>query len=135
MGTEWIDRCHKYTFIDGESGFQINFAGMNFDDKDIDSLNERYAGVNLDLACGLGFCAERNAASTMVTDGETVVRRIVCVNSEGELMTPCGSCREFLLLLSPENAKTEFLVGLDPVRTMTIGQLMPLPWTAFKQEQ
>lgn len=94
-----------------------------------------YAGVNLDLACGLGFCAERNAASTMVTDGETVVRRIVCVNSEGELMTPCGSCREFLLLLSPENAKTEFLVGLNPVRIMTIGQLMPLPWTTFGKEE
>ena len=94
-----------------------------------------YAGVNLDMACGLGFCAERNAASTMVTDGETAVRRIVCVDSDGQLMTPCGSCREFLLLLSPENANTEFLVGLSPVRTMTIGQLMPLPWVTFGKEE
>ena len=26
----WIDRCHQYSMIDGESGFQVNFAGMNF---------------------------------------------------------------------------------------------------------
>ena len=49
MGTEWIDRCHRYTFIDGESGFQINFAGMNFADKDIDALNEKFVGVNLEM--------------------------------------------------------------------------------------
>ena len=49
MGTEWIDRCHKYTIIDGESGFQINFAGMNFEDKDIDELGERFGAVNLEM--------------------------------------------------------------------------------------
>ena len=93
-----------------------------------------YVGVNLDLACGLGFCAERNAASTMVTDGETAVRRIVCVGEGDRLMTPCGSCREFLSLLSPENTKTEFLIGLDPIRTVTLAQLLPLPWDAAEKE-
>ena len=29
-----------------------------------------YAGVNIDLACGIGFCAERSAAAAMITDGE-----------------------------------------------------------------
>ena len=52
-----------------------------------------YTGVNIDLACGLGYCAERNAAGSMVTDGERVVRRIVCVDRRQGLMTPCGSCR------------------------------------------
>ncbi len=31
----WVERCHKYTFIDGESGFQINFAGMIFEESDL----------------------------------------------------------------------------------------------------
>ena len=94
-----------------------------------------YCGVNLDLACGLGFCAERNAASSMVTDGETVFRRAVCVGEDGSLMTPCGSCREFVLQLSPENAKAEFLVGADPVETMPLSAFMPLPWQTFGKEK
>ena len=28
-----------------------------------------YVGVNVDLFCGLGYCAERNAAGTMLTEG------------------------------------------------------------------
>ena len=87
-----------------------------------------YTGVNLDLACGLGFCAERNAASTMVTDGERVVRRIVCVDEKGALMTPCGSCREFLFQISPENVRAEFLVSEHPLRVRTLGEFLPDPW-------
>lgn len=88
-----------------------------------------YEGVNLDLACGLGFCAERAAAAAMVTDGETVVRRVVCLDEDGTFLTPCGSCREFLALLSPENRQTEFLVSLEPLRTVRLADLLPEPWT------
>ena len=95
----------------------------------LEGANGRYyTGVNLDLACGLGFCAERNAASTMVTDGETAVRRIVCVGADGQLMTPCGSCREFLFQLSPENAAAEYLVEEDPPRVKKLAEFLPDPW-------
>ena len=87
-----------------------------------------YEGVNIDLACGLGFCAERSAAAAMITDGETAVRRIVCVGQDGHLMPPCGSCREFLRQLSPENENTEFLIGEDPVQTVKLAALLPMPW-------
>lgn len=87
-----------------------------------------YEGVNIDLACGLGFCAERNAASSMVTDGELRVRRVVCVDAEGRPMPPCGCCREFLLQLSPENLRTEFLLGEAPQRIATLEQLLPFSW-------
>ena len=94
-----------------------------------------YTGVNLDLACGLGFCAERNAASTMLTDGERVVRRVVCVDEDGNPMTPCGSCREFLYQLSPENAETEFLVSEHPMRVLRLKELLALPWQKRPREQ
>lgn len=87
-----------------------------------------YTGVNVDLACGLGFCAERNAASTMLTDGETVVRRVVCVGEDGKLMSPCGSCREFLAMLAPENADAEFLLEEDPMCTVKLRELRSYPW-------
>ena len=87
-----------------------------------------YAGVNLDFSCGLGFCAERSAAAAMVTDGETVIRRVVCVNQSGELWMPCGSCREFISLLSPENKNTEFLQCLEGEKTVRLSALLPSPW-------
>ena len=45
----WLDRCHKYTFIDGESGFQVNFAGMNFADSDIEKMAERFPAVHAEM--------------------------------------------------------------------------------------
>ena len=87
------------------------YCSFGFVSAVIEGANGKYyTGVNVDLACGLGFCAERNAASTMLTDGETAVRRVVCVDRDGKLMPPCGCCREFLAQLSPENANTEFLL-------------------------
>lgn len=90
-----------------------------------------YTGVNIDLACGLGFCAERAAAAAMIDDGECVVRRAVCVDKEGAPMTPCGSCREFLMLLSPANAGAVFYLGKG--KRMTLAQFLPLPWENYGQ--
>lgn len=87
-----------------------------------------YTGVNIDLACGLGFCAERSAAAAMITDGETAVRRVVCVGQDGEPMPPCGSCREFLRQISPENENTEFLLCERPQKTVKLAELLPCPW-------
>lgn len=92
------------------------------------SNGKYYCGLNIDLACGLGFCAERSAAAAMIADGETSVRRVVCVGEKGDLMTPCGSCREFFRLLSPANLQTRFLVGLEGEKTLSLAELLPLPW-------
>ena len=46
---EWIDKCHKYTFVDGASGFQINFAGMNFNDPDIEKMAGRFVSVHEEM--------------------------------------------------------------------------------------
>ena len=45
----WADRCHKYTFVDGESGFQINFAGMNFSDADIEAFAKKIVTVHEEM--------------------------------------------------------------------------------------
>ena len=45
----WLERCHKYTFIDGESGFQVNFAGMDFEDSDIEKMAERFPAVHEEM--------------------------------------------------------------------------------------
>ena len=45
----WIERCHKYTIIDGESSFQINFAGMAFEDADLQAIEPRFASVHAEM--------------------------------------------------------------------------------------
>ena len=45
----WLERCHKYTFADSESGFQVNFAGMQFADSDIDKISERFPAVHAEM--------------------------------------------------------------------------------------
>lgn len=45
----WIDRCHKYTFIDGESAFQVNFAGMNFTSDELAALEKRFPSVHAEM--------------------------------------------------------------------------------------
>ena len=94
-----------------------------------------YAGVNIDLACGLGFCAERSAAAAMVTDGERRIKRFVCVDVSGDLLPPCGACREFLLQLAPENARARYLVQEEPEREQELAELMPLPWFDWKKKE
>ncbi len=46
---DWMERCHKYTYVDGTTGFQINFAGMKFQDNAIAEMSERFAGVHAEM--------------------------------------------------------------------------------------
>ena len=45
----WLDRCHQYSFVDGESGFQVNFAGMNFNTADMDRMAARFPAVHAEM--------------------------------------------------------------------------------------
>lgn len=45
----WAERCHKYTFADGDSGFQVNFAGMNFDENELRNLEDRFSTVHAEM--------------------------------------------------------------------------------------
>lgn len=45
----WIERCHKYTFVDGMSGFQINFAGMNFEDEQLAAVQAKIPSVHAEM--------------------------------------------------------------------------------------
>ncbi len=55
-----------------------------------------YTGINLDLACGIGFCAEHSAVAEMLKARETAIRRIVAIDDEG-VLAPCGRCRELIV--------------------------------------
>ena len=48
--SQWFDRCRKYTITDAASGFEINFAGMNFADSDLEKMAPLFAKANAGIA-------------------------------------------------------------------------------------
>lgn len=58
-----------------------------------------YTGVCIDMDCSLGMCAERNAISTMITNGEFEIKMVAAVDKKGNVLPPCGACREFMMQL------------------------------------
>lgn len=85
-----------------------------------------YAGVCIDTACSMGFCAEHAAAAAMITAGENRVLKMIAVGWDGRIMPPCGRCREFISQLHPDNLKTEVKVNEETV--MTLKELLPYDW-------
>lgn len=94
----------------------------------LSSSGNIYTGVCIDTACSIGMCAERNALSTMITNGESKIDKIVCIGSKGNIMLPCGVCREFMMQLSKENKKAEILLDLEKKETITLDKLLPNWW-------
>ena len=70
-----------------------------------------YTGVCIDTACSMGFCAEHAAAAAMITAGENRVLMMVAVGWDGNIMPPCGRCREFISQLHDENLDAQVLVA------------------------
>ena len=85
-----------------------------------------YTGINLDVTCELGCCAEYSAIVGMVNDGESVIQKIVTVKWDGEVRPPCGKCRELISILNTENVNTEILVTENTVKR--ISELLPYDW-------
>ena len=85
-----------------------------------------YVGVCIDTSSSMGFCAEHNAIGNMVTNGESKIVTIVAVNWDGQILPPCGRCREFIYQMDPENAKTRVLLSGE--RVSTVEQLLPEHW-------
>ena len=85
-----------------------------------------YVGVCVDVSCGIGFCAEHSAIAAMVTAGEYRIRKIVAVQSDGSVRSPCGRCREFMRQLDPENMDAN--VVLAQGHSKPLKELLPYPW-------
>ena len=85
-----------------------------------------YVGVSLDAPCGAGFCGEYNAIGAMLTGGESRIDTIVAVGENGDIMSPCGKCRELMYQVNAENADTNVVMTKDNV--MKLEELLPRYW-------
>jgi cytidine deaminase len=84
-----------------------------------------HTGVCVDLACGVGFCAEHAAIVDMLKHREVEIATIVAVDASG-IVPPCGRCRELMAQLSPNNANTQIL--LPQHRIVLLRDLLPEHW-------
>ena len=91
----------------------------------LDDAGTVHTGVNLDLACGIGFCAEHAAAANLLKAGRTRVRAVAAVGRRG-VLPACGRCRELLIQLDPANAGTLVLVA--PGEAVRLSDLLPRHW-------
>lgn len=87
-----------------------------------------YTGVCIDTACSMGFCAEHAAAAAMLTAGENRIRRVIAVGADGQIMPPCGRCREVLTALADGNRQARVMV--DEKTELPLGELLPWDWKA-----
>lgn len=88
-----------------------------------------YTGINIDVACGIGFCAEHAAVADMLKNRETQIEMIVAVSSDA-IRPPCGRCRELLFQVDKKNLNTK--IYLSPEEYMTLDELLPNRWESRK---
>lgn len=85
-----------------------------------------YTGISVDTACSLGQCAEHSAVSEMLKHGEYRIKAVIAVDSRGNVVPPCGKCRELISQLSPDNK--EAIVEVVNGIFKTLEELMPFDW-------
>lgn len=87
-----------------------------------------YTGVCIDTASTLGMCGERNAIANMITNGENEIMKLVCVDSKGNVGSPCGACREYMMQLSKNSKDIEILKNIDTKEIVRLEDLIPDWW-------
>ena len=85
-----------------------------------------FTGINVSLLCGIGFCAEHSAVAEMVKNGETKIRKIVAATGEGNVLPPCGRCREMMYQIDDVNLDTAVIIGSGDKQPLR--ELLPHNW-------
>ncbi|MCH5191160.1 MAG: cytidine deaminase [Oscillospiraceae bacterium] len=85
-----------------------------------------YTGVCIDTDCSLGMCAERNALSTMITNGDCDAQMVIAVTKLGQVIPPCGACREFMMQLG--NSEHIKVIIDNNGTAVNLEDLMPYPY-------
>src|ERR687885_335472 len=72
------------------SGFPVGAAGLTGDGRIVSGCNVENASY------GLGLCAECGLVSALHASGGGRLVAATCVGPDGDLLMPCGRCRQIL---------------------------------------
>jgi cytidine deaminase len=91
-----------------------------------------YTGICIDLACGLGFCAETAAVAEMLKARETHILAVAAVHERDGMVAPCGRCRETIAQVDARNFACTVFLEAD--RTVSLRELLPEYWLAKRED-
>ena len=78
-------------------------------------------GCNVENAgYGVTLCAECGMVSELIAGGGGKLTAFVCVNGQGEVIMPCGRCRQLL----SEHAARDFTI-LTPLGVRDLDEILP----------
>ena len=96
------------------SGFRVGAAALVHDGRVV-------AGCNVENASyGLTLCAECGLVSQLHATGGGRLTHAVCLDHSGELLMPCGRCRQLLL----EHGGPELML-LTPLGVRRMAEVLP----------
>lgn len=96
------------------SHYPVGAAGLVDDGRIVRGCNVENAGY------GVTLCAECGMISELMASGGGKIRAFVCVNRLGEVIMPCGRCRQLLA----EHAASDFTI-LTPKGEASLDEMLP----------
>ena len=96
MDDPWLKLVEAAKAVCGEFRMREDFSAGSAGAAILTADGNVYTGICIDLACGLGFCAEVAAVAEMLKHRETHITAFAAVCAGGVLGTPCGRCREMI---------------------------------------
>ncbi|MDR1187626.1 MAG: cytidine deaminase [Bifidobacteriaceae bacterium] len=99
------------------SGYVVGAAALVADGRVVSGCNVENASY------GLTLCAECSLVSELHMTGGGRPAQVVCVEGSGNVITPCGRCRQLLW----EHGGAALRV-LTPDGERTLGELLPQAW-------
>ncbi|ADU00814.1 cytidine deaminase [Mycolicibacterium gilvum] len=96
------------------SGFRVGAAALVDDHRMV-------AGCNVEnVSYGLGLCAECAVVCALHSSGGGRLVALTCVGPDGEVLMPCGRCRQVLF----EHGGGDLLID-HPLGPKPLGELLP----------
>jgi cytidine deaminase len=85
---------------------------------------KEFSAVHLEAYVGrIAVCAEAIAIGMAAAEGDTEIDMIVAVNSQGEIVSPCGMCRE---LISDYSSEAKVIIQANSnYEVVTVNELLP----------
>lgn len=96
----------------------------------------KYSGCNVENASyGLTLCAERNAISSALANGEKSKIKAIAIYSPKQIKCmPCGACRQWIAEFAQENNQTKIILAdnNDKFLVFSLEEIFP---SVFKLEK
>ena len=99
------------------SGYPVGAAALVSDGRVVTGCNVENASY------GLGLCAECGLVSALHATGGGRLTHFTCCNGEGEIITPCGRCRQLLMEHGGPELRVDTAQGVR-----RLAELLPEAW-------